>query len=195
MRERIAADDASLQMTMERALDDLRETVDDLTARLRHPKSLMTTARERLVEAAVELQSAIARKIADNRRTIREWMIGLRAPDAAVREARLHLSRLALTLAHGMERRTRDHRIDELDVRLAVAVRRKLEERRAVLATLAAQLDSLSPLGVLDRGYAVVINSRDERLVSDAAKVEVGDELDIRLAHGRLRARTIARQT
>jgi hypothetical protein len=41
----------------------------------------------------------------------------------------------------------------------------------------------------------VAINVRDGRAVIDAARVEVGDELDLRLSRGSLRARTIARQT
>jgi exonuclease VII large subunit len=53
----------------------------------------------------------------------------------------------------------------------------------------------VSPLRVLERGYAVVINARDGRAVTDAARVEVGDELDIRLGRGRLHARTTARET
>jgi exodeoxyribonuclease VII large subunit len=62
------------------------------------------------------------------------------------------------------------------------------------MGELAARLDSLSPLKVIDRGYAVVINLRDGRVAVDSAAVEPGDELDIRLARGRLRARTIARE-
>ena len=195
LRERIAADDASLRFATERALDEMRETVDDLAARLRHPKNLMAAARVRLAEAAAELRDSIARRIADRRRTIREFGLSLRAPEAAVREARLRMGRLALSLAHGMDRRARgyEYRIDALDSRVAAAGRRILEERRGALGTLAARLDSLSPLRVLDRGYAVVINSRDGRLVTEAATAEVGDELDIRLARGKLRARTIAR--
>jgi hypothetical protein len=39
------------------------------------------------------------------------------------------------------------------------------------------------------------MNTRDGRAVVDATHVEMGDELDIRVSRGRLRARTIARQT
>jgi hypothetical protein len=38
------------------------------------------------------------------------------------------------------------------------------------------------------------VNRRDGRAVVDADAVEIGDELDIRLRHGRLSARTIGRQ-
>ena len=48
---------------------------------------------------------------------------------------------------------------------------------------------------VIERGYAVATNLRDGRVVIDAAAVEVGDELDLRLRRGRVRARTIARQS
>jgi len=59
--------------------------------------------------------------------------------------------------------------------------------------SLTAPIDALSPLKVLDRGYAVVINQSNSRAVLDAATVKFDDELDIRLAKGRLRARATGR--
>jgi exodeoxyribonuclease VII large subunit len=80
-------------------------------------------------------------------------------------------------------------------VRLGAAMERAQGRRGAALAALAARLDAVSPLKVLERGYAVVTNLRDGRVVIDAAAVEVGDELDLRLRRGRLRTRTSARQS
>ncbi|MFZ1120027.1 MAG: exodeoxyribonuclease VII large subunit, partial [Candidatus Binataceae bacterium] len=78
---------------------------------------------------------------------------------------------------------------------LGAAMERAQGRRGAELSALAARLDAVSPLKVLERGYAVATNLRDGRVVIDAAAVEVGDELDLRLRRGRLHARTIARQS
>jgi exodeoxyribonuclease VII large subunit len=53
------------------------------------------------------------------------------------------------------------------------------------LAHLAQMLDSLSPLGTLQRGYAIVTDSSGS-VVRDAREVAVGDEVTARLAHGQL---------
>ena len=45
------------------------------------------------------------------------------------------------------------------------------------------------------RGYAVAINSRDGRLLTDAAAVEIGDDLELRLKRGRVYAVARARGT
>ena len=71
-----------------------------------------------------------------------------------------------------------------LVARAEAAIRRRLEVRRAELGRIGAQLHALSPLAVLDRGYAMV--SAGETLVRDAAAVSVGDHLRIRLARGAL---------
>ncbi len=68
-----------------------------------------------------------------------------------------------------------------------------LEASRGQLGAMAGRLDALSPLKVLDRGYAVVINQSNSRAVLDAATVKFDDELDIRLAKGRLSARATGR--
>lgn len=60
-----------------------------------------------------------------------------------------------------------------------------LEEARTSLGMAANSLEALSPLAVLQRGYAIV-QSLDGHLVRDARSVSVGDPLSVRLARGRL---------
>ena len=80
-------------------------------------------------------------------------------------------------------------------VQLAAAVRalrasaRAASERpRARLARLAAQLDSLSPLAVLGRGYALVRRSSDGSIIRHSHQVDPGDRLSIRVAKARIQA-------
>ncbi|MEO8657545.1 MAG: exodeoxyribonuclease VII large subunit [Bryobacteraceae bacterium] len=97
-----------------------------------------------------------------------------------------------------------DRRLRSLDMRLKLAqARRRLEMAESALPQrlhlrllaasarlepLRAQLQEMSPLRVLDRGYAIVETSTGE-VVKDAADVPVGSSLGVRLARGRLRVR------
>ncbi len=64
----------------------------------------------------------------------------------------------------------------------------RLEIPRARLGRVAASLDALSPLAVLQRGYAIAEDA-DGRLLRDASSVSPGDQLRVRLAMGRITAR------
>jgi exodeoxyribonuclease VII large subunit len=55
-------------------------------------------------------------------------------------------------------------------------------------------LQSLSPLGVLSRGYALVWDAEGRRLLRRAEDVGVGDGLRVRLHEGALRATVVARE-
>jgi exodeoxyribonuclease VII large subunit len=59
----------------------------------------------------------------------------------------------------------------------------------ARLSALASRLDSLSPLALLDRGYAVVRGEADGAILRRASDVSVGDRLVVQLAAVQLRAR------
>ena len=74
--------------------------------------------------------------------------------------------------------------LDQLVSRRDAAMLALLERRRQALGRLGAQMVALSPLAVLDRGYAMV--AKQGAIVRDAAQVAVGDTLDVRLARGAL---------
>ncbi len=67
-------------------------------------------------------------------------------------------------------------------------IRLKMVRAHATLDSLAAQLTHLSPLGILERGYAIV-QDQQGRIVRDAGAASVKSLLDVRLAKGRLRAK------
>lgn len=75
-------------------------------------------------------------------------------------------------------------RLDELGLRATRSLRRYGVEGRRHVERLAAQLESLSPLGVLARGYTVTQRADDGRTVSDAMSLAPGDRLLTRFARG-----------
>jgi exodeoxyribonuclease VII large subunit len=80
----------------------------------------------------------------------------------------------------------RDHqrRLDELNQRAHRAVRTLAELASRRTRAAAAQLESLSPLGVLSRGYSVTRRAKDGKLVRDAAKLAIGEQIVTRFERG-----------
>ncbi len=68
------------------------------------------------------------------------------------------------------------------------AMKGQFQEARKRLGLAAASLDALSPLAVLQRGYAIA-QHKDGRLLRDTHSVSIGDQVRVRLARGRLDAR------
>jgi len=77
---------------------------------------------------------------------------------------------------------------------LAAATHRRLLESRGALDRRTASLEALSPVAILNRGYALVFDAKGQ-LVKDAARLKAGDELSARLARGRVHARVTASQS
>jgi exodeoxyribonuclease VII large subunit len=120
-----------------------------------------------------------------------------------------HVSELAGALrqriGQGVARRTRRHEtlrrsLDQFDPRhrlaairtrltsrdghLKAAIRRRLTTAQARLGTLAAQIQGLSPLAVLGRGYSVTWDAERTRIIRDASSVKVGDRISVTLERG-----------
>ncbi len=82
-------------------------------------------------------------------------------------------------------------RLEAQVAKLASATHARLLENRGALDRRTASLEALSPVAILNRGYALVFDAQG-RLVKDAARLEAGEEVSARLARGRIRARVTA---
>jgi exodeoxyribonuclease VII large subunit len=70
---------------------------------------------------------------------------------------------------------------------LAAGMRNLLLQHKVRVERMGRALEMLSPLAILERGYALVFDS-EGKLVKDAAQVKVGAEISARLARGEIRA-------
>lgn len=76
---------------------------------------------------------------------------------------------------------------------LVAVVRNVLLQHRVRTERMDTALQSLSPLAILDRGYALVFDSRG-KLLKDVRSIQPGDEISARLARGELQASVTKKQ-
>jgi len=164
----------------------LRKERSRLDRELHH---VLSRARQDLDRQAMALHARGERVIARSRRELQALLHRLTAlhPRAQILAHKAGLGELErrLLAEHPGRRIVRGaHEIETLIARRDAAMREALEERRSELGRLGAQMAALSPLAVLDRGYAMV--QKDGGIVRDAAQVRARDRLRVRLAKGQL---------
>jgi len=75
--------------------------------------------------------------------------------------------------------------LTQLDSRLQRAMLRFLEQRRGHLQMLARNLENISPLQTLQRGYSIT-RTPDGKLISTSSQVNAGDDIISTLATGQI---------
>ena len=150
-------------------------------------------ARQRLAQVPVSR--------AESRVSALLYRLGQRLDDATLRldsslAERLHtgqrrIAELAAAVLHHDPRRQLAHagqHLADYRARLDRNLERLLDSSASRLGALDARLHSLSPLAVLDRGYALV-QSADGTLVRSTTQIATGDALTTRLADGSFSSR------
>jgi exodeoxyribonuclease VII large subunit len=138
--------------------------------------------------------SAAAELVARSRMELENHMDHLVLRLASRMQARLNLFREKVS---GLRRRLRSparelawlgRREEDLAHRLSQAIVARLQQAENKTSALRARLETLSPLKILDRGYAIVLAEKSGAAVRDAKSLKKGDSLRIRFGHGQARA-------
>lgn len=77
-------------------------------------------------------------------------------------------------------------RVDELEMRMRESVARHIKRVRDAVGSAGARLHALSPLAVLERGYAIARHWPSLKVLRDVTGVRVHDRIQLHLSNGRL---------
>ena len=78
-------------------------------------------------------------------------------------------------------------RLDDLNLRAIHALQHRLELDHQRVNITAQHLNSLSPLAILDRGYAIVTRADSTDVIRDAGEVKKDEKLDVRVGRGKFK--------
>jgi exodeoxyribonuclease VII large subunit len=166
-----------LAVSMRRELRAIVTRLEGAQRRLArsHPGARLQQQAQRLDELALRLKGATRASAQRDRLRLAELQRRLmhRSPDRLLEQQRSRHQDLRLRLGHAVTGRT------------AAAAQRLALAQRA--------LNAVSPLATLARGFAIVTRA-DGGLVTDAATVLPGEEVEARLARGTLTARVSGRR-
>jgi exodeoxyribonuclease VII large subunit len=183
-------------------------TIADFVADLRAPTpsaaaELVIQSKEEIKQRLRALDTRLAEKlryqVLHARHELSQLMRarGWRRLENLLREQAQRADELALRLRQALldsaARRRHDWAVSV--ARLAsYDLRGVLQRERLRLKALAGQLNQLSPLAVLERGYAIVFDA-EGKVVKSAAAVRIGEPIQVQLARGRLQADVRTKQT
>ena len=172
--ERLRAVDAlarRLASTWKRTLGELRQRTRWLKRRLHlvHPGVWVRQQSQRVDELEQRGTRALRQRIAGE--------------SSRLRELRAHLHRASPVLRLAQTR----SRLERADTQLQAGFARRLQRLQARLQLLAGQLNIVSPLATLERGYAIVTDSRG-KVVTHSDAVRAGEKIEAKLARGRVQA-------
>ena len=172
----------------------------DLVEQVRAADSLLSTSiAKNLSRAEAQLRLASQKLMRQSvERKIGEREYQLATSEESLRQA---IQRLLVDKEHGLallagllsqsspldKVRKLEASLDGQKQLLALAIGHKVERTSSTLHAIEAQIEALSPLSILKRGYSVVTGA-DGKLIAHTRDASEGDTIDIRLQDGHLAA-------
>lgn len=156
-----------LQQAIQVLFQKRQKELQFLSGRLIDPKRQIEQRMQRCDELTMRLQQSILRLIDKERSKVAFLESRLGSPEDLIAQLKERL----LLLSSQIEK----------------AIRSLLDRKKTILEGQMSLLDSLSPLKVVDRGYAIA--RREGRVVKSITQVEVGDSLSVQVTDGFLQTK------
>ncbi len=157
---------------------------------VQHPVSVIRQQSQRLDELDNQLKKYFSRRLESDKQTIQQYKLYLKSksPYHQLQQSKSELAEISDKLKHSMQKKLMQCRQE-----LSMSEQRIQQRSQSFsayqqqLKGLQARLTLLSPLGILDRGYAVVFDEQGE-LLKSSEQLQLNEALSIRLAKGRVKA-------
>ncbi len=170
LRMRLAERRDGIARAMDRTINILTQRVDEATRRLRSPAQRLAIARQTFEQRLRSLVRAQDHALSRGRGSL------------AMSAQRLRAAAPALELLFARQRRLRE--------RFDAGFGEKMRTATHALESLRQRLGLLDPKSVLERGYAIALDARGN-LVRDAARLRVGERVNIEVARGRFESKVV----
>jgi exodeoxyribonuclease VII large subunit len=183
-------------------------TICDFAADLRAPTpsaaaEIVVKSKNEILERVVQLESRLGSLTKYRLGSLRNFLAakvgsrGFVVAENRIRRMTQRVDDLAFRLEQagrsGSFVRDRAHRVELCEQRLAATMHQRLKKWHQAFAGFAHTLDALSPLAVLERGYAICLTP-EGKVVRSAESVQRGDEVKVRLHEGTLLAKVVDNQ-
>lgn len=106
----------------------------------------------------------------------------------------LHLEKSLKRLHPDIQVKQAQEKTSQLHVALVKAMKEQLNTKRQPFQKAVSELQLLSPLRLMERGYSLAYDKDQQTLIKSTEQVEVGSELQIRLKDGKLYCRVEEKQ-
>jgi exodeoxyribonuclease VII large subunit len=170
LKQRLALLEQRLIRHIEQKLKATALNIQHSKTRLRHPGQKLNEQAQRLDHLEAKLLNGINAKIINAKHQQQQLLSRVKA-----------LSPTKLLPL-------KEEQIHSLQQRLTQSIHTLLQQKSFKLGSLSSQLNTVSPLATLERGYAIV---KDEHgtVIQDASTTQKGDVIESQLYKGRLRCR------
>ena len=154
-----------------RAIDSRQNELSHLIRRIRHPNSRLNEFAQRLDELERRMLSQVSNLIRIKKSKLAERKI--QSPVQKIQQVNDRVKQLSRIM-------TQSHAT-------------LIKNRQASLSEKSSQLEALSPLATLKRGYAIVSEEANGKIVRNSDEIAEGEKLRIRLSNGALTAEVVAK--
>jgi exodeoxyribonuclease VII large subunit len=158
-----------LQSAMNNSLTNKQNRLDNIAKDLKHPGQKITEQHQRLDEIEETLQRLIKHELS-------KYQAKFFHLQHALSQAQPRKKLISL-----------EARIGDLHYRLVLAMQKNISSYHNRLRISAAQLNTVSPLATLARGYTIT-KTANGKIVTSASQVKQGDDIEVQLADGLLYA-------
>ncbi len=155
-----------LQQIQKNQLQYAKQTLESLTKRLRHPEMQLEEVEKKLLHQYQQLNLMIKNQFHQKYHLLQNTVTKL----------------LQTNPQHQLKHIRSQHKT--LCQRLITASEHVLTQKQNQLEALTQQIDTVSPLKTLNRGYAIVTRADNKQLIRSSKEIKINDIVDVRLNQG-----------